>query len=62
MSFKDLPIMKDKKRVCSFFILMFQRNLVLMLKKNLQEDGLDKVQWLINLRMNSKKSLQKTVP
>ena len=41
MSFKDLPIMQDKKKGVLLFIHMFQKNLVLMLKKNLQEDGLD---------------------
>ena len=39
MSFKDLPIMPDKKRVFYYSILMSQKNQPTILKKNYLVDG-----------------------
>ena len=61
MSFKDLPIMQDKKKGVLLFYPYVSKKSGLNVKKNLQGDGLGKDQWLINLKMNLEKSLQKTV-
>ena len=45
MSFKELPIMPDKKKGVLLFYPYVSKKSALNIKKNYQVDGLDKVLW-----------------
>ena len=61
MSFKDLPIMQDKKKGVLLFYPYVSKKSGRNVKKNLPGDGLGRDQWLISSKMILKKSLPKIV-
>ena len=59
MSFKELPIMKDKSKGVLLFYPYVSKKSASNIKGSLLEDGLDRDQWLINLKKNLEINLQK---